>query len=240
MKQLLLASALIACLCSCRCQQDRSQVKTPEQVLLAPASNFQPSFTSSDSNPSPGKLSDSSKRSSERALNNILDAFKVQDSTIIRTKESRAAGARYLNESRLQSREQCMTWCAEYQNIGQGEESVSCNVAVFEENGKNSCYLFDCGHTEQLFKCQFTPLAGYTSAVLNRASIDLSEWREQSTHAGALAQVASQRRSTSNQVTERPIIAVDKKNSELPVGDRQRATSSIGEKHALSLIDPIS
>ena len=48
-----------------------------------------------------------------------------------------------------------------------------CNVAVYDEVDSGSCYLFDCGSTED-FKCQFTANDQFVSAVLdiNRHQFD--------------------------------------------------------------------
>lgn len=55
-----------------------------------------------------------------------LRNFEISDGSIIRTKDSQALGAHYLNETDLgaKSREECLSLCCKVQR---------CNVAVFEE-----------------------------------------------------------------------------------------------------------
>ena len=55
---------------------------------------------------------------------NIKDKFKITKNSIIRTHDSRALGAKYLNETELSSNEQCLEWCW---------NTNACNLAVFEE-----------------------------------------------------------------------------------------------------------
>lgn len=50
--------------------------------------------------------------------------FFIKQNTIIRTGESRDLGAKYLNETRLSSNHECLTWCL---------ETPTCNTAVYEE-----------------------------------------------------------------------------------------------------------
>lgn len=54
----------------------------------------------------------------------VLDKFNVNTNTIIRTHDSRALGAKYLNESELPSNEDCLYWCW---------QTSPCNLAVYEE-----------------------------------------------------------------------------------------------------------
>lgn len=127
----------------------------------------------------------------------ILDAFKISPNTIIRTKESRSLGARYLNESQTSSREECLTWCWKV---------AGCNLAVFEEQGHRSCYLFDCGSPDD-FKCKFTSHESYTTALLNRASLDLDEWRDETDHENDLLLLRSTPPSShvNSQITSRSL-----------------------------------
>lgn len=90
------------------------------------------------------------------AMRDALESFQVNENRIIRTEDSRRMGARYLNETELSSNRDCTLWCW---------ETTSCNVAVFEEKGKGSCYLFDCGPPSH-FLCLFTAHAFYTVSVL--------------------------------------------------------------------------
>lgn len=66
----------------------------------------------------------------ERSLLNqagtCLEQSEITENTIIRTKDSRALGARFLNETSLglNSRDQCLRLCCSFHG---------CNVAVYEE-----------------------------------------------------------------------------------------------------------
>lgn len=53
-----------------------------------------------------------------------LERFEVSESTIIRAQDSRRMGARFLNESDVGNREDCMALCC---------RTATCTVAVFEE-----------------------------------------------------------------------------------------------------------
>lgn len=57
-------------------------------------------------------------------FDSIVERFQVNKNSIIRTHDSRALGAKYLNESDLSSNEDCLRWCWNTSN---------CNMAVFEE-----------------------------------------------------------------------------------------------------------
>ncbi|KAG8239382.1 hypothetical protein J437_LFUL015656, partial [Ladona fulva] len=94
-----------------------------------------------------------------------IDNFDVHEDTIIRTQDSRWMGAKYINESDLRSREDCLKLCC---------ETTSCDVFVFEEKYPGSCYLFNCGPSDD-FKCKFTKHRQYTSAILtiNRHTAEL-------------------------------------------------------------------
>ena len=50
--------------------------------------------------------------------------FKINTNTIIRTQDSRSNGAKYLNETELQSNDDCLNWCL---------QNKQCNLAVYEE-----------------------------------------------------------------------------------------------------------
>ena len=54
----------------------------------------------------------------------IESKFIIKSNLIIRTGESRALGAQYINETRLPSNHDCLIWCL---------ETPSCNAAVYEE-----------------------------------------------------------------------------------------------------------
>ncbi|KAK3866445.1 hypothetical protein Pcinc_028022 [Petrolisthes cinctipes] len=120
---------------------------------------------------------------SVRAEHGCLEKFEVSESTIIRTQDSVMLGAKYLNESDVGNREDCLGLCC---------ATHLCNVAVFEEKNKGACYLFDCGPPDG-FVCKFTEHSAYTSAVLriNRHQLDLGVWSEQRKHEAELANLRS-------------------------------------------------
>ena len=217
-------SLLALCLLQPRCQVIAAFASRSQDPLLQqPSPSKIPPPASDASFPAASGTSDRS-----RALKHVFDAFKVLDNTIIRTKESRASGARFLNESSLGSRESCLKWCQEYQTVVQEASSVSCSVAVFEESGKKSCYLFDCGIPGPEFRCQFTFHASYTSSILNHASLDLKEWREQSDHESDLVRLKSERSLHSvvtPSINSIPI-QLDKKNTEDAVSELQPPKTS--------------
>lgn len=57
-------------------------------------------------------------------LKTCIDNFAVHKDKIIRTQDSRAMGAKYLNEVDLDTREECLRLCCETEN---------CDVFVYEE-----------------------------------------------------------------------------------------------------------
>ncbi|XP_023720150.1 uncharacterized protein LOC111871348 isoform X3 [Cryptotermes secundus] len=89
-------------------------------------------------------------------MQTCVDNFDIHKDKIIRTQDSRAMGAKYINEIDLSSREECLRLCC---------ETSTCDVFVFEEKSPGSCYLFHCGSPDD-FKCKFTKHHNYTSAVL--------------------------------------------------------------------------
>ncbi|XP_071542817.1 uncharacterized protein [Panulirus ornatus] len=120
---------------------------------------------------------------SVRAEHGCLEKFEVSENTILRTKISQGLGAKFLIESDVGNREDCLTYCC---------ETHMCNVAVFEEKESGACYLFDCGQPGD-FKCTFTTHTFYTSSVLrvNRHQLELGLWSEQSQHEAELANLRS-------------------------------------------------
>lgn len=101
-----------------------------------------------------------------------------------RAKESREAGARFLNETQKTNREECISWCWNYQipdPTYPDTVKYPCNLAVYQETGHRSCYLFDCGQQND-FKCKFTTQSSYTSLLMStdHNSLDLTAWRDQS------------------------------------------------------------
>ncbi|XP_014251389.1 uncharacterized protein LOC106667758 [Cimex lectularius] len=97
-----------------------------------------------------------STRRNANEFQTCLESFDIHQDKIIRTQDSRSMGAKYLNERDVASREDCLRLCC---------ETDSCDVFVFEEKSPGSCYLFECGTSED-FKCKFTKHQNYTSAVL--------------------------------------------------------------------------
>ncbi|KAK7863597.1 hypothetical protein R5R35_013469 [Gryllus longicercus] len=85
-----------------------------------------------------------------------LDNFNIHNDKIIRTEDSRAMGAKYISESDMNSREECLRLCC---------VTDTCDVFVFEEKRPGSCYLFNCGSAAD-FKCKFTKHHNYTSGIL--------------------------------------------------------------------------
>lgn len=66
---------------------------------------------------------------SKPILGGIMEKFHVYSNTIIRTADSRASGARYLDERKLNATEECVYLCW---------QTSPCNLAVFE--GKVSAW----------------------------------------------------------------------------------------------------
>ncbi|XP_062548923.1 DNA translocase FtsK [Armigeres subalbatus] len=95
-------------------------------------------------------------------LETCLVRFDVHLNTIIRTEESRSMGANFLDDADVSSREQCLRLCC---------ETEKCDVFVFEEKNQGTCFLFQCGPSND-FHCKFTHHANYTSAVLKIPSVD--------------------------------------------------------------------
>ncbi|XP_037038004.1 uncharacterized protein LOC119075630 [Bradysia coprophila] len=89
-------------------------------------------------------------------LESCIGRFDVQHDMIIRTEESRAMGARFLDHADLGSQEECLRLCC---------ETDECDVFVFEEKNQGTCFLFHCGPSQN-FRCKFTHHGNYTSAVL--------------------------------------------------------------------------
>ncbi|XP_071454683.1 uncharacterized protein [Hetaerina americana] len=103
-----------------------------------------------------------------------VDNFDIQEDTIIRTQDSRGMGAKYINETDLSSRDECLKLCC---------ETTSCDVFVFEEKNPGSCYLFNCGPSDD-FKCKFDQHTQYTSAILaiSRHAAELESEIQHSKH----------------------------------------------------------
>ncbi|KAG0432687.1 hypothetical protein HPB47_020628 [Ixodes persulcatus] len=118
-------------------------------------------------------------------MRSVIESFQINENRIIRTEDSRRMGARYLNETQMASNRDCLFWCW---------QTSSCNVAVFEEKGKGSCYLFDCGPPSR-FVCLFTAHRFYTVSVLAAVGgrdLDPGSWG--SHHEDELTQLRQQLR----------------------------------------------
>ncbi|KAK6640261.1 hypothetical protein RUM44_011947 [Polyplax serrata] len=100
--------------------------------------------------------SDFDRKRFDLGLETCMESFDVHVDKIIRTQDSRAMGAKYLNEAEVAGRDECMKLCC---------ETPLCDVFVFEQKIPGSCYMFHCGSPED-FKCKFTQHKNYTSAVL--------------------------------------------------------------------------
>ncbi|KAF4521601.1 hypothetical protein B566_EDAN001321 [Ephemera danica] len=108
-----------------------------------------------------------------------LENFDIHTDTIIRAQDSRAIGGRYINETEVSSREDCLKLCC---------QTSLCDVFIFEEKSPGSCYLFDCGSSDD-FKCKFNPHRHYTSGVMavNRHVAELESQVKLSKHEEELA-----------------------------------------------------
>ncbi|KAL7039852.1 hypothetical protein ACKWTF_000147 [Chironomus riparius] len=82
--------------------------------------------------------------------------FKIHSSTIIRTEESKAMGAKFLNDEEVASNEACMKMCC---------ATDECDVFIYEEKSSGTCFLFHCGLSDD-FRCKFTSHTNYTSGIL--------------------------------------------------------------------------
>lgn len=127
----------------------------------------------------------------------ILDSFKIKPNTIIKTEESFASGAKYLNGTEMSSNRDCLEWCWQY---------INCNLAVYEEKvwlsllisinqwlmlfyflfaiqNQGTCYLFNCGPIHQM-NCKFDDHDHFTSSFLqvNRNLIDPLKWNDHLKH----------------------------------------------------------
>jgi len=86
--------------------------------LHASLSSTQPPMTESKYN---SKVSASYHN---QLTGSIEEKFQINKNSIIRTHDSRALGAKYLNETDLASNEECLRWCW---------NTTNCNLAVYEE-----------------------------------------------------------------------------------------------------------
>lgn len=65
-------------------------------------------------------------------MQTCVDNFDIHKDKIIRTQDSRAMGAKYINEIDLSSREECLRLCC---------ETSTCDVFVFEEKVSRECFI---------------------------------------------------------------------------------------------------
>lgn len=65
-------------------------------------------------------------------MQTCVDNFDIHKDKIIRTQDSRAMGAKYINEIDLSSREECLRLCC---------ETSTCDVFVFEEKASRVCFI---------------------------------------------------------------------------------------------------
>ncbi|XP_059618369.1 uncharacterized protein LOC132262904 [Phlebotomus argentipes] len=86
-----------------------------------------------------------------------IGRYDVHVDTIIRTKESLKLKAVFLDETEVLNNQDCANLCCETEN---------CDVFIYEEKVKGTCFLFQCGPPED-FRCKFTRHANYTSAVMS-------------------------------------------------------------------------
>ncbi|KAL0267598.1 UNVERIFIED_CONTAM: hypothetical protein PYX00_009826 [Menopon gallinae] len=91
-----------------------------------------------------------------KRMETCLENFDIQTDMIIRTQDSKAMGAKFLNEAELNGRDECQKLCC---------ETEGCDVYIYNQKVPGSCYLFHCGPPED-FKCKFTQHRNYTSAIL--------------------------------------------------------------------------
>ncbi|XP_055715036.1 LOW QUALITY PROTEIN: low-density lipoprotein receptor-related protein 11-like [Phlebotomus papatasi] len=84
-----------------------------------------------------------------------IGRFDVHMDTIIRTKESLKLKAIFLDEKLKWSIIKNVQLCV--------VDTENCDVFIFEEKVKGTCFLFQCGPPED-FRCKFTRHANYTSA----------------------------------------------------------------------------
>ncbi|XP_015122110.1 titin isoform X1 [Diachasma alloeum] len=102
-------------------------------------------------------------------LQMCIESFDVHKDKIIRTQDSLALGAKYIMEAEVDDRQNCLRLCC---------QTNDCDVFIFEEKKRGSCYLFHCGPPHD-FKCKFTSHSNYTSAVLTNLSYRNPPYMEQ-------------------------------------------------------------
>ncbi|XP_050423901.1 uncharacterized protein LOC126835389 isoform X2 [Adelges cooleyi] len=88
---------------------------------------------------------------------NCADRFDMHNDKIIRTKDSIKLGAKFIDVVEQRNRFECLDVCC---------RTSRCDVFVFEEKSPGTCYLFECGPSDD-FKCKFTTHKNYSSAVMS-------------------------------------------------------------------------
>ncbi|RZF39367.1 hypothetical protein LSTR_LSTR000888 [Laodelphax striatellus] len=144
------------------------------------------------------------------------DNFDIHEDQIIRTQDSRALGAKYIDERDVPSRDDCLRLCC---------ETADCDVFVFEER---------CGPQHD-FKCKFTEHHNYTSAFLTanhhqhmtelesqikltKHEHELTQLRQPGDVATAIAPTSDITTPSGNKETEQVVPATS--NVELPINRR--------------------
>ncbi|XP_027843860.2 uncharacterized protein LOC114124712 [Aphis gossypii] len=82
--------------------------------------------------------------------------FEVHEDKIIRTEDSKKLGAKFIDSVEQHDRAGCLELCC---------RTSRCDVFVFEEKSPGTCYLFECGPSDD-FKCKFTNHKNYSSALM--------------------------------------------------------------------------
>ncbi|XP_063701322.1 uncharacterized protein LOC134831510 [Culicoides brevitarsis] len=135
------------------------------------------------------------KRSMDIEL--CIDRFDIHSNKIIRTEESINMGAKFIADVELMSHDQCLRLCC---------ETEGCNVFVYEEKIRGTCFLFECGPSEN-FRCKFTEHSNYTSAILDlrRPLTPVTEVHPISVHELALNKLKRPTTTTSTTTTVKPV-----------------------------------
>uniref|UniRef100_A0A336MHF2 CSON000530 protein n=1 Tax=Culicoides sonorensis TaxID=179676 RepID=A0A336MHF2_CULSO len=133
-----------------------------------------------------------------------IDRFDIHSNKIIRTDESINMGAKFIADVELMSHDQCLRLCC---------ETEGCNVFVYEEKVRGTCFLFECGPSEN-FRCKFTEHTNYTSAILDlrRPLMAVTESHPLSVHELALNKL---KRPTSTTTTSIPQIQPKTTNTQI-------------------------
>ncbi|XP_060867498.1 uncharacterized protein LOC132942853 [Metopolophium dirhodum] len=129
--------------------------------------------------------------------------FEVHDDKIIRTEDSKKLGAKFIDSVEQHDRAGCLELCC---------RTSRCDVFVFEEKSPGTCYLFECGPSDD-FKCKFTNHKNYSSALmLSRHASELENQIKltQIEHEHELIQLKKLTSFTTPSTTVLPISAINK------------------------------